>query len=145
MTDFSVTADIAAPPERVWAVIADVERWPEWTPTVTRLERLDRGPLAVGSRARIRQPKLLPAVWQVTEIVDGRTFTWVTRSPGVRVTATHGVEPIATGTRARLSLRFSGLFGPLVARLTRGLNQRYLALEANGLSERSRVSAAGKV
>jgi len=35
--------DIAAPPGGVWAVIADVERWPEWTPTVTRLQRLDRG------------------------------------------------------------------------------------------------------
>ena len=37
MTHFSVTVDIPAPPDRVWAVIADVERWPEWTPTVTRI------------------------------------------------------------------------------------------------------------
>jgi hypothetical protein len=33
-----------------------------------------------------------------------------------------------------LSIEFSG---PLVARLTRGLNERYLALEANGLKARS--------
>ena len=55
----------------------------------------------------------------------------------MRVVAKHGVEPLAEGARATLSLRFSGLLGPLVARVTRGLNQRYLALEAQGLRERS--------
>jgi uncharacterized protein YndB with AHSA1/START domain len=137
MTDFSINVDIAAPPERVWSVMADVERWPEWTPTVTRIERLDQGPLAVGSRARIRQPKLPVAIWEVTELREGRGFTWVTRSPGVRVVATHGVERVGQGTRATLSVEFSGLLGGLVARLTRGLNHRYLALEAQGLRERS--------
>ena len=140
MNHFSITVEIPAPPERVWAVLADIERWSEWTPTVTSIERLDRGPLAVGSRARIRQPRLPPATWQVSTLQPGRSFTWITRSPGVRVTGEHGVEPTARGTRVLLSLRFSGVLGPLVARLTRGLNQRYLALEAKGLSERSSAS-----
>ena len=138
MTDFSIMFDVGAPPERVWAAMSDIERWPEWTPTVTRVERLDRGPLGVGSRARILQPKLPPAVWEVTELDGGRSFTWVTRSPGVRVTAQHRVEPTHDGSRVTLSLAFSGLLGRVVARLTRSLNQRYLALEAEGLSRRSR-------
>lgn len=137
MSRFSTTVDIAAAPERVWAVIADVERWPEWTPSVTRVERLDGGPLAVGSRVRIRQPKLLPVVWQVTELREGQGFIWVTRSPGVRVVARHSVEPAPGGARATLSVQFSGLLARIVARLTRGLNQRYLALEAEGLRGRS--------
>jgi uncharacterized protein YndB with AHSA1/START domain len=142
MTHFSITIEIAAPPDRVWAVLADIERWSEWTPTVTRIQRLDRGPLVVGSRVRIRQPKLLPATWQVSELQPERSFTWITRSPGVCVTGEHGVEPTVGGTRVMLSLRFSGVLGPLVARLTRGLNQRYLALEAKGLSERSTAPVA---
>lgn len=32
------SADIPAPRDEVWEVLADVERWPEWTPTVRRLE-----------------------------------------------------------------------------------------------------------
>ena len=137
LTDVGITVDIAAPPERVWAVMSDVERWSEWTPTVKRIRRLDGGRLAVGSRARIEQPKLPSAIWEVTELQDGRSFTWVTRSPGVRVIAKHGVEPVGPGTRATLSVGFSGPLGWLVARLTAGLNRRYLALEAQGLRERS--------
>jgi hypothetical protein len=117
--------------------MSDVERWSEWTPTVKRIRRLDHGPLAVGSRARIEQPKLPAAVWEVTELQEGRSFTWVTRSPGVRVIAKHGVEPVGRSTRATLAVGFSGPLGGLIARLTRGLNNRYLALEAQGLQQRS--------
>ncbi len=141
MTHFSITVDIHAPPDQVWVVMSDVERWPGWTPTVTSIQRVDRGPLAVGSRAHIRQPKLPPAVWQVTELDEGKGFTWVTRSPGVRVTARHWVEADGGGSRATLSIQYAGVLGPLVARLTRGLNERYLALEARGLRQRSEGSA----
>lgn len=140
MTHFSMTVEIQAPPDRVWAVMSDIERWPEWTPTVTSIQRVDRGPLAIGSRARIRQPKLPPAEWQVTELDQGRSFTWITCRLGVRVTARHRVEANEGGSRARLSIQFSGVLGPLVARLTRDLNERYLALEARGLRERSEAS-----
>lgn len=140
MTHFSITVDIQASPDRVWAVMRDVERWPEWTPTVTSIQRLDRGPLAVGSRARIRQPKLPRAEWQVTELEERRSFTWMSYGPGVRVTARHWVEAIGGGSRATLSIQYEGLLGPLVARLIRGLNERYLALEARGLKKRSEGS-----
>src|SRR5581483_7443607 len=72
MLDFRITVDINAPPDRVWAVMRDIERWPEWTPTVRKIRRLDNGSLAVGSRARIWQPKLPPAKWRVTELDDAR-------------------------------------------------------------------------
>jgi uncharacterized membrane protein len=138
MTHFSITAEIEAPPERVWAIMSDIERWPEWTPTVTSVERLDPGPLSIGSRARIRQPKLPPADWRITMLDQTkRTFTWITGGPGVRVTARHSVEPAAGQGRSRatLSIHFEGLFGPLVARVTRSLNERYLQLEADGLTK----------
>lgn len=137
MPNFSISIDIQAPPETVVGVMTDVERWPEWTATVTRVRRLEAGPLRVGSRTAIRQPRLPPATWTVTSIEPGRGFTWITKSPGVTITARHVVEPAPAGCRATLSLEFSGLFGGLVARLTRGLNERYLTIEANGLKRRS--------
>ena len=136
MKHFAISVDVTAPPERVWAVMSDVERWPEWTPSVTSITRLDKGPLAAGSRARIRQPKLAPALWKVTSI-EQHSFTWETVGPGIRVIARHAVAPIPIGSRATLSLEFGGVLGPLIGWLTKGLNNRYLNLEAAGLKRRS--------
>lgn len=135
--DFSISVDIAAPPARVWAVMRDVERWHEWTASITSVELLDGGRFGVGHRARVVQPKLLPAVFEITVVEEGRTFTWVTKHPGIVATATHLVEPHGAGSRATLSLRFDGPLGGLIGFFMGGLNQRYLALEAKGLKARS--------
>jgi hypothetical protein len=141
--DFSRSVEIAAPVDVVWSVLSDGQRWPEWTPTVSSVKPLKPGPLAVGSMVLIRQPKFPPAVWEVVELDPGRSFTWVTRSPGVAVVARHQVEPLGSGTRATLSLRFNGLLGGLVGALTRRLNEKYLSLEAAGLRARSESRRAG--
>ena len=140
----SRTIEIAAPPEVVWSVWRDVERWPEWTASVTSVEPLAPGPFAVGYRARVLQPKLPRAVWQVTELEEGRRFVWVYGSPGVRLTASHRVEPSAAGTRAESYVEFSGPFGGLVGRMTRATTERYLSMEAEGLKARSEELAAGR-
>jgi uncharacterized membrane protein len=143
MRHFSITVDIQAPAERVWAVMSDFERWPEWTPTVTSIRRLGNGPIGPGSRLMIRQPKLPPAMWKLTEIEEGRRFVWVTTSPGVSVVARHWVEAVeGGGSRATLSIEFCGVLGGLVGRMTAKLNQRYLRLEAAGLKKRSEGDAS---
>jgi hypothetical protein len=123
-------------------VLSDIEGWPDWTASVKSVERLDAGPLVVGGRARLRQPKLRPAIWQITKVEKGSSFTWVTRSPGLLVTGHHLIEPLKKGSasRVKLTVEFSGLLAPLVAWMTRGLNQRYLALEAEGLKRRSEMA-----
>jgi len=137
MKELSVTIDVDATPERVFAVLCDVETWPQWTATVTSVQRLDSGPFALGSRARVQQPKLMPAVWQVTEMDATRGFTWVTRSPGMQITAGHAIQKRGTGSRVVLSLVFSGLLGSLAARLYGSVSRRYLETEARSLKARS--------
>lgn len=133
---FSRSVDIGVPPADVWAVMTDVERWPEWTASVRTLKKLDEGPLAVGSRVRIKQPRLPPSVLEVTDVRQDRGFTWVARSPGVKVVADHRIERSGHGSRVALSVDFRGPFGPLVGWLTRTLTKRYLDLEAAGLKRR---------
>ena len=128
---------IEAPPEKVFAVLCDVERWPEWTPTMISVRRLDSGPFAIGSSAQVRQPKLRPNVWRVTELQDGRNFTWTTHSPGLRMTAGHLIEPKGASSRVELTFELSGLIAPVVSRLYGGLIERYITTESQGLKKRS--------
>jgi hypothetical protein len=128
---------IDAPIDAVWAVYSDVERWPAWTASVTSVELLDGAPLGVGSRARIKQPRFPLLVWTVTELVPGRSWTWVTRSVGATTTATHLLERDADGrTRVTQTIDQRGLLGALVGRLTKRLTRRYLAMEGAGLRQR---------
>src|SRR5262245_24590069 len=141
-TYFSITVGVSAPAQLVWSVMTDVDRWPEWTRSISRVKRLSPGRLAVGSRVRIHQPKLPPALWRVTELHPGAGFTWVSIAPGLRVTARHALEELTVGCRVTLSIRYEGLFGPWLARWTRRLNDRYLAMEARGLLARCAELAA---
>jgi uncharacterized membrane protein len=133
----STSIDVQAPVDRVWEVLRDVERWPEWASTVTSVRRLDDGPLAVGTRARIEQPRIPPTEYVVTELEPGQSFTWVATGPGVRTTARHVLEERDGRTRVTLAVEQAGLVGRLMGRFYRGLTDRYLATEAEGIKARS--------
>jgi uncharacterized membrane protein len=141
-TEFIRRVEIPVPQPLVWSVLVDVERWPEWMPSVSHVKRLSAGPLQVASRARVYQPKLPPASWRVTELEAGAGFTWESIAPGLRVVAGHWPQPTGGGCRVTLSIRYEGLFGPWLARWVGELNDRYLDLEANGLKARCVALAA---
>jgi hypothetical protein len=139
--EFSKSIEIRAPHTIVWRVMSDIERWHEWTPSVTSITKIGDGPIRAGTRAWIRQPKLPPAMWKVQTVVHDSHFIWVSTAPGLRVIANHAVAPIGGGTRATLSLRYEGLLGRLMARLTRAITLRYLDMEAEGLKRQSEAAA----
>src|SRR4030095_16257428 len=124
--------------------MADVERWPTWTASISRVKWISSDLLQFGARVQIHQPGLPPAVWRVTELIPGASFVWVSRPPGVRVTARHTAEAFAAGTRVTLSIHYEGLLGALLARWTGGLNERYLSMEAIGLKARCTELAASQ-
>ena len=136
------TVTIAAPPERVWAVVVDGERWPDLIPTVEAVERLDAGPLAVGSRTRLRQPRLPAGVWTVTEFAEGSSYTWESLSPGVVVTAAHVVEPHADGSRLTLALTVSGPLSGIGWLMTRSLTRQYVEADAAAVKRAAETSTA---
>jgi uncharacterized membrane protein len=132
---FEATIDVASPAERVFGVYSDVEHWPDWTRSVTSVERLDQGPLRVGSRARIKQPRLPVVVWEVTHLVPGQSFTWIARGPGIVTTGSHVIAPAASGDRVNVtaSLEQTSVFGALLGLLTKRITNRYLNMEVRGL------------
>ncbi len=136
---FEVTREIDAPADEVWSVVVDVTRWPEWTPTVESVERLDDSEFGVGSRVEIRQPKLPKAQWEVTEVVEDegrRNFTWESSGPGIRTVARHQVTPREGGSTVTLSIDQRGPMGAVAALAWRGLIQQYIETEAESLDQR---------
>jgi uncharacterized protein YndB with AHSA1/START domain len=131
-----VEVSIRASVDAVWPVLVDVERWPRWTPTMTEVRLLDGDRVAVGTRVRVRQPRLPPLTWTVDELVPGRSFSWRTGLPGGRTRATHELVPAGDGiTRVVLTLRQTGLAAAL-GWAGRSLTRRYVTTEATSLRRR---------
>jgi hypothetical protein len=135
--NLQISTDIRAESKSVWATLVDVERWPEWTRSVDRVERLDDGEFGIGSRARIRQPSIPVAIWKVTEFESGRSFTWVSEAFGIRSVGTHLVEPRGEGTVSLiLTIVQTGWLARLVRSRAEKTAREYLAMEAQGLKRR---------
>jgi ribosome-associated toxin RatA of RatAB toxin-antitoxin module len=137
MKIFQTTVRIDAPPQRVWDVLVDVARWPEWTASVTEVKLVQGERLQTGAVVAIRQPKLKPALWTVTSMTPGREFIWETHSPGLYLHAVHTVMAEGSGSSVTLHLTYSGFLGPLMGWLLDGLTRRYIGMEAEGLKRRA--------
>ena len=121
--------DIAAPPSRVWELTVDVEALPDHTPTMTKVERLEQTPLAIGSKLRIKQPAQRSKVWTITEFDENRRFSWTTRSPGTTLTASHDLAETSAGTTNTLTVDMNGPLGAVFGVLVRRQIQKALATE----------------
>lgn len=132
-----VESSIGATPAQVWQVLSDLERWPEWTASMSRLRWLDGSPRGPGGRVWVKQPRLLPGTWTVTDWRADHGFAWQSSSPGLRITGEHWIAPADAGCRVTLALRFQGLLAAPIMALGGGLIRRYMALEAEGLKARS--------
>lgn len=127
--------DIAAPIERVWDLTMDVESWPDHSPTFTSIERLEDGPLAVGSTARIKQPAQGAKVWTVTALEPRKHFGWAARAMGTQMTAGHHLAESEHGTRNTLSVDIEGRLAPIVGLLIRRPIRKAIEQENAGFKD----------
>src|SRR5688500_4306290 len=131
---FEQSVDIDAPQQRVWDVLTDLEAWPERIETVGVVELLTRAPLGQGSRVRLKQPRLPEGIWEVTVWDAPSYFEYRQQSGGVTSVAGHRVEALEEGrSRLSLELEMRGLLVPVVAVFFKGLTNRYMTLEAEGM------------
>jgi polyketide cyclase/dehydrase/lipid transport protein len=132
---YETSTTTPAEPDRLWAVLSDVEKWPEWIEVYEEVRRAETGPLALGARAHVKQRGLAPGDWTVTELEEGSVFVWESGQSGVRLLGRHVVDA-EPGGGSRLTLRFemtgalSGLMGALLGRKVR----RYVDLECARLA-----------
>jgi len=136
--EYRTSIEIDAPLEAVWAVLADVERWPEWDKSMQRVEFVAGAGLKRGAKVRIKQPRLPVMVWEVIEVEPNRVFTWQAKSGGMTSVGDHRLSVTSPDrTTAELGIRQTGALAPIVGLFTTGLVRRYVHLEADGLKRRS--------
>lgn len=127
-----VTTTVDAPAELVWRTVKDVEKWPEWTPTMIEIH-LDGDELRSGSTATVRQPKQPVRTWTVTELTEGRSFTWASAGRGLRMSADHVVTEKDGRTTVLLTFSIAGPMAPFAGLLAGKLILQAITTEAASL------------
>ena len=131
---FEQSIDIDARQQRVWDVLGDLEAWPQRIETVDVVELLTPAPVGEGSSVRLKQPKLPEGTWEVTVWDAPSYFEFRQQSGGVTNVAGHRVEALEEGrSRLTLTLDMRGLLVPVVALFYKGLTNRYMTIEAQGM------------
>jgi uncharacterized membrane protein len=131
---FEQSIDVDAPQQRVWDVLCDLEAWPQRIETVDVVELLTPAPVGEGSRVRLKQPKLPEGTWEVTVWDAPSYFEFRQQSGGVTNVAGHRVAALEEGrSRLTLTLEMRGLLVPVVALFYKGLTNRYMTTEAQGM------------
>jgi uncharacterized membrane protein len=131
---FEQSSDIDASQQRVWDVLSDLEAWPQRIETVDVVELLTPTPVGEGSRVRLKQPRLPEGTWEVTVWDAPSYFEWRQKAGGITSVAGHRVEALEEGrSRLTLTLDMRGLLVSIVAVFYKGLTNRYMTTEAQGM------------
>ena len=139
---FEKSIEIDAPQQRVWDVLTDLEAWPQRIETVDVVDLLTPTPISKGSQVRLRQPKLPEGIWDVTVWDAPSYFEWTQKTSGITSVAGHRVEAVGDDrARLTLTLEMRGLLSP-IARFYKGLTDRYMNLEAEGMKRAAETSSA---
>lgn len=130
---YSSSVQIAAPPEKIWALLTDPASWPEWEPNCTRID----GQIAVGQQLTVHtklSDRAFPA--RVTSMDPPTSMVWSWGMPlgmfkGER---TFRLTPKDGGTEVYCGEEFSGwalfAFGRMVPDLTEAFQQFAQGLKA---------------
>lgn len=141
---------IARAPADVFAALLDVERYPDWliASGIVKVERLDPGPVAVGSRLRISQTvagRSTTLDGGVTDLVEDRSFGLRGQDKdGVQIEIDAALAPDGDATQLRWSLKLKlplrfRMFESMVAPQAK----RAAALDLEALKRRLESPARG--
>jgi hypothetical protein len=140
-----VTRGTTLPAEVLWPVLSEVRAWGSWLPTVDSVVPVEPDrPDEVGASYVVLQPGLPRATWTITQWVPGESFTWESRSPGVRSVGTHELRPGPDGASVRLGIEWSGPLAGVVRLLLGGRTRDYVTREAEALEATAATRATGR-
>jgi|YelNatPaOPRAMG01_1025707.scaffolds.fasta_scaffold27198_2 carbon monoxide dehydrogenase subunit G len=118
-TKFQSSAQINAPVAKVWALIDKLEEWPQWMPSIQRIERLSKEPLQQGSQLYVtaKVGKLtVKLLMTITEFVPQQKVILEGKALGTRLKRFYYFEPVNGNTKVTVGGEVSGVLAWLAAR-----------------------------
>jgi carbon monoxide dehydrogenase subunit G len=109
---FESSIDINAPPEKVWTLIDKLEQWPQWMPSIKKIERLSKGPLTAGSQLSVTAKVnglTIKLLMTIIKFVPERTVIMQGKVLGTSLTRFYNLEPLNDKTRATIGGEVSGV------------------------------------
>lgn len=116
---FESSIEIDAPAERVWALIDRLEEWPQWMPSIKKIERISKGPLVAGSQLSVTanvSRLTVKLLMTVIEFVPERTVVMRGRALGTSLTRFYTLEPLNGKTKVTIGGEVSGVLAWLARR-----------------------------
>jgi len=116
---FESSIEINAPVKKVWALIDKLEEWPQWMPSIKKIERVSKGPLAVGSQLSVMaRVSGLPVklLMTIREFVPERTVVMQGKTLGTNLTRFYNLEPVNGKTKVTVGGDVSGVLAWLACR-----------------------------
>jgi carbon monoxide dehydrogenase subunit G len=116
---FESSIDIDAPVKKIWALIDKLEEWPQWMPSIKKIERLSKGPLAVGSQLSVIAKVsglTVTLLMTITEFVAERNVVLEGKALGTRLTRFYALEPANGKTKVTIGGEVSGALAWLARR-----------------------------
>jgi carbon monoxide dehydrogenase subunit G len=121
---FGSTVEIKAPAEKIWAVFDNTEEWHQWVPSIKKIERVSKGPVAVDSQVRViaRSGITFKLLMTITEYIPGRRVFMQGKILGTKLIRFYTLEPVGQKTRVTAGGEVSGLLAWLVRRSGQSLS-----------------------
>ena len=113
---FESTVDIYAPAGKVWALIDRLEEWPQWMPSIKEIERIIKGPWAVGSQLFVTAKVsgfTVKLLMTISEFVPERTVVMQGEAMGTSLIRSYTLEPLKDQTKLIIGSEASGALAAL--------------------------------
>jgi carbon monoxide dehydrogenase subunit G len=116
---FESIIDIYAPVEKVWALIDKLEQWPQWMPSIKKIERVSKGPLTEGSQLSVTAKVsglTVTLLMTITEFVPERNVVMKGKALGTNLKRFYNLEPLDGKTKVTIGGEVSGALAWLARR-----------------------------
>jgi len=116
---FESSIEINAPVKKVWALIDKLEEWPQWMPSIKKIERVSKGSLAVGSQLSVTAKVsglTVTLLMTIREFIPERTVVMQGKTLGTNLSRFYNLEPVKGKTKVSVGGDVSGVLAWLACR-----------------------------